>query len=159
MIYTLTLTRNVLLLFRAQRSNRHKNCRIGALMLHTWNSIPNSLLPGIHQAKHYTRSSTCSQEKGLWWLLHKSTKISLGYSWEGFMQNMPPVTHGKDLCKTCFAQILHNYILFTLSSWEGFMQKLERVDTHSLPWKWLWISLLHTAQYEGVSSISFVAFA
>ena len=32
--------------------------------------------------------------------LHKSTKISLSYSWEGIMQALPWVTHGKDLCKT-----------------------------------------------------------
>ena len=29
--------------------------------------------------------------------------LTLSYSWEGFMQNMPPVTLGKELCKTYFA--------------------------------------------------------
>ena len=39
----------------AQISSRHKNCRIGELMVdnqHTWNSTPSSLLPGIQQTKH-----------------------------------------------------------------------------------------------------------
>ena len=41
---------NVVLLSHAQSSSKHKNCRIGGLMFdnqHTWNSTPNSLLPGI----------------------------------------------------------------------------------------------------------------
>ena len=29
--------------------------------------------------------------------------LTLSYSWEGFMQNTPPVTLGKELCNTCFA--------------------------------------------------------
>ena len=42
--------------------------------------------------------------------LHKSTKISLRYSWEGIMQALPWVTHGKDLCKTCHQLLLgRNY--------------------------------------------------
>ena len=34
--------------------------------------------------------------------------LTLSYSWEGFMQNMPPVTLGEELCNTCFALFLHN---------------------------------------------------
>ena len=30
---------------------------------HTWNSTPNSLLPGIQQTKHYFRSTTYSRKK------------------------------------------------------------------------------------------------
>ena len=29
--------------------------------------------------------------------------LTLSYSWEGFMQNMPRVTHGEELCKVCSA--------------------------------------------------------
>ena len=31
--------------------------------------------------------------------------LTLSYSWEGSMQNMPPVTLGEELGKTCFAQV------------------------------------------------------
>jgi len=28
------------------------------------------------------------------------TLLRASYSWEGFVQNTPPVTHGEDLCKS-----------------------------------------------------------
>ena len=94
--------------------------------------------------------------------LHKSTKISLSEllmgrnyasltlssSWEGFMQNTPPVTHsiqsfhyhhGNNSCKT--RHQLYSWgglTIFPLSScMDGFMQKSKRV---SFLCDWLWIS-------------------
>ena len=54
--------RNVVLMFRTQRSSRHKNCRIGGLMFHNQytNLTPNSPLHGIQQTKYYICSSTYS---------------------------------------------------------------------------------------------------
>ena len=39
----------------------------------------------------------------------------MSYSWEGFMQNMPPVTHEEELCKTCLHKSFIIYNLYTIS--------------------------------------------
>ena len=40
-------------------------------------------------------------------------KPYLSYSWEGYMQNMPPVTHGEELCKEKCRKSFKIYSLYT----------------------------------------------
>ena len=63
--------------------------------------------------------------------------LTLSYSWEGFMQNVPPVTLGEELCNIC---VLHkSFIIYNLYTifMEGFMQKSKRVNACSFPCNWL----------------------
>ena len=105
------------------------------------------------------------QQKGLWWLLHKKTKISQSYSWEGIMQALPRVTLGKDLCKTRHQSLmgrnyaspnLHKTLIlydwYTISR-EGFMQNPKSVGTLPLVCKWLWISLQLSHSLQQVSTL------
>ena len=55
--------------------------------------------------------------------------LTLSYSWEGFMQNMPPVTLGEELCKTCFEEensvstpYVSSGVIATLSACIGLTQ-------------------------------------
>jgi len=55
--------------------------------------------------------------RGSWWLLCKKSKISQSYSWEGIMQALPTVTHGKDLCKTHHQWWGIMQVLICIKSW------------------------------------------